>query len=196
MLFGRNREREMDDSSIVLLLWNRSETALKELAAKYGRFCHKIALNILGVPEDAEECVNDTYLSVWNSIPPHRPSVLPPYIGRIAKNHALNLYNKKHAEKRGGSNLPLVFEELDEVVAGSESADSELYRQEMIAAINDFLGSLPEEKRKIFVRRYWYSDSVKDIAARMQMTENNVSVSLNRMRNQLRTKLLEGGLIS
>ena len=183
MLFGRNREREMDDSSIVLLLWNRSETALKELAAKYGRFCHKIALNILGVPEDAEECVNDTYLSVWNSIPPHRPSVLPPYIGRIAKNHALNLYNKKHAEKRGGSNLPLVFEELDEVIAGSESADSELYRREMIAA-------------KIFVRRYWYSDSVKDIAARMQMTENNVSVSLNRMRNQLRTKLLEGGLIS
>ena len=186
----------MDDSSIVLLLWNRSETALKELAAKYGRFCHKIALNILGSSEDAEECVNDTYLSVWNSIPPHRPSVLPPYIGRIAKNHALNLYNKKHAEKRGGSNLPLVFEELDEVIAGSESADSELYRQEMIAAINDFLGSLPEEKRKIFVRRYWYSDSVKDIAARMQMTENNVSVSLNRMRNQLRTKLLEGGLIS
>ena len=82
------------------------------------------------------------------------------------------------------------------MIAGSESADSELYRREMIAAINDFLGSLPEEKRKIFVRRYWYSDSVKDIAARMQMTENNVSVSLNRMRNQLRTKLLEGGLIS
>ena len=186
----------MDDSSIVLLLWNRSETALKELAAKYGRFCHKIALNILGVPEDAEECVNDTYLSVWNSIPPHRPSVLPPYIGRIAKNHALNLYNKKHAEKRGGSNLPLVFEELDEVIAGYESADSALYRQELLSVINEFLGTLPSDKRKIFVRRYWYADSVKDIAARMHMTENNVSVSLNRMRSRLREILQEGGLLS
>ena len=93
----------MDDTSIVKLLWDRCEQALKELAAKYGRFCHKIALNILGSSEDAEECVNDTYLSVWNSIPPQRPSVLPPYVGRITKNHALNLYNKKHAEKRGGT---------------------------------------------------------------------------------------------
>ena len=186
----------MNDTEIVDLYWQRNSQAITETDKKYGGYCQSIAYRICRSTEDAEECVNDTYLSVWNSIPPHRPSVLPPYIGRIAKNHALNLYNKKHAEKRGGSNLPLVFEELDEVIAGSESADSELYRQEMIAAINDFLGSLPEEKRKIFVRRYWYSDSIKDIAARMQMTENNVSVSLNRMRNQLRTKLLEGGLIS
>ena len=186
----------MEDQALIDLYWARNEEAITETHRKYGSWCRGIALRILELQEDAEECVNDTYLSVWNSIPPHRPSVLPPYIGRIAKNHALNLYNKKHAEKRGGSNLPLVFEELDEVIAGSESADSELYRQEMIAAINDFLGSLPEEKRKIFVRRYWYSDSVKDIAARMQMTENNVSVSLNRMRIRLREILQEGGLLS
>ncbi len=186
----------MEDTSIVQLLWDRCEQALKELALKYGRFCHKIALNILGSPEDAEECVNDTYLSVWNSIPPQRPSVLPPYIGRITKNHALNLYAKNHADKRGGGNLPLVFEELDEVVAGYETADSELYRQELLSAINGFLASLPSEKRKIFVSRYWYAESVRDIAARMHMTENHVSVSLNRMRNQLRTKLQEGGLFS
>ena len=195
-IFGRNREWKMDDTSIVKLLWDRCEQALKELAAKYGRFCHKIALNILGSSEDAEECVNDTYLSVWNSIPPQRPSVLPPYVGRITKNHALNMYNKKHAEKRGGSNLTLVFEELDEVIAGYESADSALYRRELLSVISEFLEVLPEDKRKIFVRRYWYADSVKDIAARMHMTENNVSVSLNRMRSRLREILQEGGLLS
>ena len=186
----------MDDASIVQLFWDRCEQAIKEVAAKYGRFCHRIAMNILGVTEDAEECVNDTWLSTWNSIPPKRPDNLPPYLGRITKNHALNLYNKRNAEKRGGSNLPLVFEELDEVIAGSETADSELFRKELLAAINGFLAELPEDKRKIFVCRYWYADSVKSIAERMHMTENNVSVSLNRMKSRLREKLLEGGLLS
>ncbi len=106
------------------------------------------------------------------------------------------MYNKKHAEKRGGSNLTLVFEELDEVIAGYESADSALYRRELLSVINEFLEVLPADKRKIFVRRYWYADSVKDIAARMHMTENNVSVSLNRMRSRLREILQEGGLLS
>ena len=183
----------MDDTSIVKLLWDRCEQALKELAAKYGRFCHKIALNILGSSEDAEECVNDTYLSVWNSIPPQRPSVLPPYVGRITKNHALNLYNKKHAEKRGGSNLTLVFEELDEVIAGYESADSALYRQELLSVINEFLGTLPSDKRKIFVRRYWYAERVEAIAARMDMTENHASVTLHRLREDLKRFLVERG---
>lgn len=186
----------MDDASIVQLFWDRSEKALKEVAAKYGRFCHKIALNILGISEDAEECVNDTYLSAWNSMPPKRPQVLPPYLGRITKNHALNLYNKKHAEKRGGGNLALVFDELDEVLSGSETADSELFRKELLSLINGFLSDLPKDKRQIFICRYWYADSVKDIAERMHMTENNVSVSLNRMRSGLRKKLEEGGYFS
>ena len=186
----------MDDVTIVQLFWDRSEKAIEAVSSKYGRYCHAIAKNILTSPEDAEECVNDTYLATWNSIPPKRPTVLPPFLGRITRNLALNRFNKEHAEKRGGGNLPLVLDELSEVIAGSESADSELYRKELLSVINDFLASLPSDKRKIFVCRYWYSDSVKDIAGRMKMTENNVSVSLNRMRNQLRTKLLEGGLIS
>lgn len=186
----------MDDAAIVQLFWDRSEKAIEAVTKKYGRFCHAIAMNILGSAQDAEECVNDTYLATWNSIPPKRPSILPPFLGRITRNLSINLYKKNHAEKRGGGNLPLVLDELSEVIAGEESADSELFRKELLEQINEFLSELPSDKRKIFVCRYWYADSVKDIAERMNMTENNVSVSLNRMRNQLRTKLLEGGLIS
>ena len=185
----------MDDASIVQLFWDRSEKALKEVAAKYGRFCHKIALNILGISEDAEECVNDTYLSAWNSMPPKRPQVLPPYLGRITKNHALNLYNKKHAEKRGGSNLALVFDELDEVLSGSETADSELFRKELLGQINDFLSQLPSDKRKIFVCRYWYFDSIEDIASRFNYSQSKVKMMLKRSRDRLREHLLKEGVV-
>jgi len=186
----------MDDSSIVQLFWDRSEQALKAVTQKYGRFCTSIAKNILVNSEDAEECVNDAYLAVWNSIPPQRPSVLAPFIGKITRNLAINLYKKNHAEKRGGGEVPVVLDELAEVIAGKESADSELLRKEMMAVVSSFLAEQTPEKRKIFVCRYWYADSVKDIARRMNMTENNVSVTLNRLRKQLNTLLREGGLIS
>lgn len=185
-----------DDSSIVQLFWERSEKALTAVAEKYGRFCSSITRNILGNQEDAEECVNDTYLAVWNSIPPQRPSVLAPFIGRIARNMALNRYKLNHAEKRGGGEFPMVLEELSEVIQGSESADGELYQKELLKMIHDFLEKLPSDKRKIFVCRYFYSDSIKDIALRMNMTQNNVAVILNRLRNQLRAILQEGELIS
>lgn len=186
----------MDDVSIVQLFWNRSEKAISEVAKKYGRFCMTIARNILGNPEDSEECVNDAYLSLWNTIPPKKPSVLPPFLGRITRNLALNLYKKNHAEKRGGGEFPLVLEELSEVIAGSDSADSELYKKEIMRVVSAFLAELTPEKRKIFVHRFWYADSVKNIAHQMKMTENNVSVTLNRLRTQLREKLQEGGLVS
>ncbi len=185
-----------DDSSIVQLFWERSEKALTVVAEKYGRFCSSIARNILGNPEDTEECVNDTYLAVWNSIPPHRPAVLAPFIGRIARNLALNRYKMNHADKRGGGEFPLVLDELSEVIEGKETADSELYRKELMEVVNAFLAKLPPEKRKIFVCRYFYADSIKDIALRMNMTQNNVAVTLNRLKKQLRQLLLEGDLIS
>jgi RNA polymerase sigma-70 factor (ECF subfamily) len=186
----------MDDTAIVQLFWERSEQAIKEVAKKYSHFCMSIARNILGNPEDAEECVNDAYLSLWNAIPPKKPAVLPPFLGRITRNLALNRYKKNHAAKRGSGEFAIVLDELSEVIAGQETADSELYQEELLAAVNGFLTSLPPEKRKIFVCRYWYAESVKDIARRMNMTENNVSVTLNRLKNQLRTLLLEGGLLS
>ncbi|MBR3058893.1 MAG: sigma-70 family RNA polymerase sigma factor [Clostridiales bacterium] len=184
----------MEDGTIVQMLWDRCEQALEALAAKYGRFCHKIALNILGINEDAEECVNDTYLSTWNSIPPKRPSVLAPYVGRITRNLALNLYKQKNAEKRGGGNLPLVLDELSEVIPSDSSTSAMLEEKEMMQQISDFLAGLSPDKRKIFVRRYWYTDSVKDIAQQYGLTENNVSVTLNRLKKQLREKLSEGGV--
>ena len=186
----------MDDASIVKLFWDRSEQALTAIAQQYGRFCTSIAKNILGSDEDAEECVNDAYLAVWNSIPPKKPPVLAPYVGRITRNLAVNRYKKNRADKRGGGEMPLVLDELSEVIAGTESADSELLRNEMLSAVSAFVAELPPEKRKIFLCRYWYADSIKDIAHRLNMTENNVSVTLNRLKKQLRDKLSEGGLLS
>ena len=186
----------MEDAAIVQLFWDRDEQALSAVAEKYGRFCTSIARNIVGSTEDAEECVNDAYLATWNSIPPKKPDILAPFLGRITRNLAINRYKLNHADKRGGGDLPLVLDELSEVIAGKEAADSELFRKELLLAINGFLSSLPSEKRKIFVCRYFYADSIKDIAARMKMSENNVSVTLNRLKAALREKLLEGGHLS
>ena len=186
----------MEDQAIVQLFWDRDEQALSAVAEKYGHFCTSIARNIVGSTEDAEECVNDAYLATWNSIPPKKPELLAPFIGRITRNLAINRYKMNHADKRGGGDLPLVLDELSEVIAGKESADSELFRKELLSAINGFLSALPSEKRKIFVCRYFYADSLKDIAARMKMSENNVSVTLSRLKAGLREKLLEGGLLS
>ena len=186
----------MDDASIVQLFFERSEQALEAVSKKYGRFCHSIAHNILNNTEDTEECVNDAYLSLWNSIPPKKPDVIAPFLGRITRNLALNLYKKNHAAKRGGGDFPLVLDELSEVIEGSETADGELLKRELLDVVNTFLSSLTPEKRKIFVCRFWYVDSIKDNANRMNMTENSVSVTLNRLKKQLRTLLLEGGLLS
>ena len=152
-----------------------------------------IARNILGSQEDAEECVNDAYLAVWNSIPPKRPSTLAPFLGRITRNRALNMYKQQHAEKRGGYGLTLVLEELEEVLPSGESADSALLQKEFMETVQRFLSSLPPEKRKIFVRRYWYADSVKDIAAACGASENSISVALHRMRKDLLAYLEKGG---
>lgn len=185
--------QETDDAKIIQMCWDRSEKAISAIAEKYGRFCMSIARNILGSQEDAEECVNDSYLAVWNSIPPKRPSTLAPFLGRITRNRALNMYKQQHAEKRGGYGLDLVLEELEEVLPSRESADSELLEKEFMENVQRYLSSLPPEKRKIFVRRYWYADSVKDIAKASGLSKNNISVSLHRMRKDLLTYLEKGG---
>ena len=183
----------MLDSQIVQLYWDRDERAIPETAAAYGGYCYTIAHNILGSTQDAEECVNDTWLRTWNSIPPHRPVTLSPFLGRITRNLALHLFQRTHAQKRGGSALDLVFEELADCVSGGESAEQVVDEQELKAAINAFLAALPARKRKIFVRRYWYADSVKQIAARTGTSENSVSVTLHRLRAELRQYLEERG---
>lgn len=183
----------MLDSQIVQLYWDRDERAIPETAAAYGSYCYKIALNILSSTQDAEECVNDTWLHTWNAIPPHRPQKLSPFLGRITRNLALHLFRRDHAKKRGGGEISLVFEELADCVSGSESTDQIIDELALKQAINEFLFAQPVQKRKIFVLRYWYADSVAQIAKRMHLSENSVSVALHRLRTALRAYLEERG---
>jgi RNA polymerase sigma-70 factor (ECF subfamily) len=183
----------MDDPKIVQLYWDRDEQAIPATADKYGRYCTAIAKNILGNNEDAEECVNDTYLNAWNSMPPHRPSVLSTFLGKITRNLSFNRYKHNTADKRGGGETTAVLDELLEIVSDTDSVEQEINRKELVKAIDTFLGTLSSKKRGIFVCRYWYFDSITNIATRFGMTENNVSVNLNRIRLKLHNYLLERG---
>ena len=152
-----------------------------------------IAKNILKNQEDAEECVNDTYLKAWNVIPPNRPAMFKAFLGRITRNIAFNLYKKMHADKRGNGQITLVLDELVECVSDKSDPYQKFEREDLLISINSFLEKLPKEKRIMFVRRYWYSDSVADIANRCGVSENAVSVNLNRLRKRLRNYLIERG---
>lgn len=183
----------MDDNEIVQLYWDRSEQAIPATFEKYGNYCISIAENILGNKEDAEECVNDTYLNAWNSIPPHRPSVLSTFLGKITRNLSLNRYKQSRADKRGGGSLPQVLDELAECVSGTDDVEQEIGHRELIRMIDTFLSTLSASKRGIFICRYWYFDSICDIASRFGMTENSVSVTLSRLRMKLHNYLTERG---
>lgn len=184
----------MTDNEIVKLFWDRDESAVKTLSEKFGAFCKKIAYNILGDQRDAEECVNDTYLKIWSSIPPEKPNNLSAYLGRITRNLSLDIYRKRTAEKRKDGNMTVLLDELAECLPlyGTD-VESEIDKKELTSAINAFLGELPKEKRMIFVYRYWYSASVSDIAAKTGKTSGNVSVILNRTRTDLKKHLEERG---
>ncbi len=164
----------MDDGQIVQFYWDRDERAIPATADKYGNYCTSIAKNILGNPEDAEECVNDTYMRAWNSMPPHRPNVLSAFLGKITRNVSLNRYKQNTADKRGGGEVLAVLEEIAELVSDTDSVEQEVDRRELVKAIDAFLDRLPTEKRSLFLCRYWYFDSVSDLASRFGMTENHV----------------------
>ena len=183
----------MEDSQIIQLYWERDEQAIDATLQKYGSFCTAIAKNILGNDQDAEECVNDAYLSVWNAIPPHRPGILPAFLAKITRNTALNKYKHNTAQKRGGGQLPLVLDELSDRVSGKETVEQAFDRQELLQAIQDFLASLSPQKRNIFLCRYWYTDSVAAIAARCGMKEGAVAMTLSRLRRKLHRYLSERG---
>lgn len=183
----------MDDASIVNLYWDRNEKAVTESQLKYGAYCSSIARNILSDPADAEECVNDTWLGAWNTMPPKRPAILRTFLGRITRSLSFDLYRRMHRKKRGGANIDLVLDELEELVSGNETPEDLFLTKELGEEISRFLASLPEEKRAMFILRYWYADSVRDIAERFQMRENTVSVTLSRIRTRLKTHLTERG---
>ena len=183
----------MTDEEIVRMFLKRNEQALSETMEKYGHYCSSIARNILGNEADAEECVNDALYRVWDSIPPNQPENFKAYIAKITRNLSFNLYQKTHAKKRGGANLDTVLDELAECIPGGNEPEKEFEKQELSAEISRFLSGLSKEKRLMFVARYFYGEPVSEIAKRFAVSENNVSVRLNRLRKALKTHLQKGG---
>ena len=181
----------MEDSEIVGLYWQRDERAIAETERKYGSYCLSIARRVLGNEEDARECVNDTYLGAWNAIPPHRPAVLSTFLGKIARRISLKKRREKNADKRGGGVLAESLDELEDCVPSGQRIDEEIEAKELTGILNAFLGSLPADERRVFLRRYWYFDSVREIAARYGFGESRVKMMLKRARDRLRRRLEE-----
>lgn len=185
----------MEDSAIIELYWRRSEQAVGETAAKYGPYCMKISMNILSDLQESEENVNDTYLQAWNSMPPHRPDALSAFLGRLARNLALNRYKAGRAEKRGGSELTLSLEELDDCTPSGMRTEQKLYENALSDSISAFLKTQGEQARRTFVRRYFFCDSIEEIAGRFNMSQSKVKSLLFRTRNKLRIYLESEGFI-
>ena len=184
----------MEDSKIIDLYWARKEQALEETDAKYGSYCRTIARNILRNFEDTEECVSDTWLHAWNSMPPQRPGILSAFLGRITRNLSFDRCKYQQAAKRGGGTLPLALDELGECIPASGRVEHALEQKELAAAIDRFLRTLPEKDCNLFLRRYWYVDSISVIADRYGMKENTVKSILFRTREKLRKFLGEEGI--
>lgn len=183
----------MDDNGIIQLYWDRNDQAIKVTSDKYGHYCKSIAKNILNNEEDAEECVNDTYLKAWNSMPTHWPEQFATFLGKITRNLSFNKYKHDHAEKRGGGEITLVLDELTDCISDVDDVEQIIDRQELIRTINLFVRSLSVNKRNIFVRRYWYADSVAEIAHDNGMLQGTISKTLERTRKQLNAYLIERG---
>ncbi len=173
----------MEDTRIIDLFFERSEQAIEALNEKYGKLCRRIAQNIVGDVRDAEECVNDAYLGVWNTIPPQRPQVLSSYVCRIVRNRAITRYEANAAQKR--SHYDAALDELAFSLSDSSRADDEYTVHELTALLDRFLYALPRRDRILFLRRYWYGDAVKDIAAQLHLPAHHVTVRLSRIREKL-----------
>ena len=185
----------MEDQQIIELYWQKNENAITETAGKYGAYCFTIAQNILHSAEDAEECVNDTWLHTWNAIPPQRPSVLRIFLAKITRNLSINRFHAESAEKRGGGEIFLVLDELAECIAGGVDAEAAYESKELEQCIRCFVRALPKRERNMFVRRYFFTEPVAAVAARYGLTENNVGVILSRTRKKLRLVLKKEGYL-
>ena len=183
----------MEDHDIVALYFARSEAAIAQTAQKFGAYCRAIAWNILASRRDAEECENDTWLAAWNSIPPNRPARLAPYLGRITRNLALDRYDQRRAQKRGGG-FDAVLDELADCLPAPGAVAETVEAAETAGQISAFLRQQPEQARRIFLRRYWYCDSTRDIARRYGIGESKVRVTLHRTREKLRAYLQQQGV--
>jgi len=184
----------LDDREIIELYLQRSEEAIKQTENKYGRYCHKIAFNILGNDEDSEECVNDAFMRAWGSIPPNEPTSLSSFIGKITRNLALDKLRSKNSDKRGGGEIPLALDELSECISGIDELERREDSSEIISAINKFLKGLNAVERGVFMRRYWMLDSIADIAKRYDISESKTTTMLFRLREKLKRHMIKEGI--
>lgn len=183
----------MQDEKIVALYWQRDENAIQETEQKYGRYLSKIAHNILSDFEDSREAVNDTYLKAWNSMPPHRPGVLATYLGKITRQLSIDIFRRRNREKRRASQYALSLSELEECVCGGNTTEQDVDLHLLAEAINAYLYTLTPQARNTFVGRYYYMDSIREVAAYYGMSESGVKSMLFRTRQGLRNYLEQEG---
>ena len=184
----------MEDPEIIQLYWERSEQAIRESEGKYGPLCHAIAWNILAQEQDAEECVNDTWLHAWNAMPPQRPAVLSAFFGRLTRNLSLDRLRYNRAAKRGGSQVEAALEELEDCLPAPGRPEEHLDAAETAAAISRFLREQSALDRNLFLRRYWYLDSISTLAKRFHLSESQTKSRLHRIRLRLREALVREGV--
>lgn len=185
----------MKDDDIIALYWERNEQAIRETQARYGFTCFRVAQNILKSREDCEECVNETWLRAWNGIPPAKPNNLKQFLITITRNLAFNTWRRQNAERRGGGEIEAVLDELEECVSASGNPEDQLVGQELRNSINGFLKNLTVRERDVFLRRYYYVESVQDISDRYGIKTGNVAVMLWRVRKKLRKHLEKEGYL-
>lgn len=185
----------MDDRAIVNLYWERDESAIAATKERYGAYLFRIAFYILSEPSDSEECVNDTYFGAWNSIPPQKPQVLQTYLGKLTRRIAIDRYRKNTAFKRGSHTVTLSIEELSECLPDNSSVEQKVESHRLSAAINGFLHELSQEKRRVFLMRYWYSMPIRDISALMGFRESKTVSMLSRTRKALKAYLEKEALL-
>ena len=183
----------MTDNDIIKLFCDRDEQAIRSVEEKYQSYLYKISANILCDEQDVHECLNDTYLSVWNSIPPNRPNAFKVYIGRIIRNISINKLKSQKTKKRGGGQVEDVFYELDECVSTAFDVEESINEKELTLLIEKILRSQPKQKRRLFIKRYWYVNSIKEIATEFNMSEGKVTAILCRMRKDLKIILKTEG---
>ena len=183
----------MKDQEIVNLYWDRNEDAIHQTQMKYGVYLSKVAYNILADFEDSKECVNDTYLAAWNSMPTNRPNNLATYLGKITRQITIDLFRRKNRAKRYASEYAISLDELDDSFSDGTTPEQELDAKLLIEAINRFLHVLPDDSRNTFIGRYYFFDSIKEVAAYCGMTESKVKTTLHRTRQSLKAYLVKEG---
>lgn len=184
----------MEDSAIVDLYWQRSEQAIPETEHKYGGYCHTVAMRIVNNHEDAEECVNDTWLGAWNSMPENRPSYLAPYLAKLTRWLSLTKVKTQNRLKRGLNEITLSLEELDSELGEGTDLARQIELKELSDYLDVFLTGLPIEERKIFLARYWYAASIREIAEKSSYSESKIKSMLLRTRRKLKKALEVEGL--